>query len=114
MQAFLTGAKQNYARKHRIPIDLIDFRHTVTDGLSEGASPPEDGVLCGGMFLEAAGWDPIGRHLCESEPRTLFVQLPPVHFRPLKNGEADEEVRGTWDGRCHLFSVRLDPVAAAA
>ncbi|KAG2430514.1 hypothetical protein HXX76_010037 [Chlamydomonas incerta] len=81
-QAFLTGAKQNYARKHKIPIDRIDFRHTVCDDLADTAGAPVDGVLCGGMWLEAAGWDPVHHRLCESEPRVLFVPLPPVHFRP--------------------------------
>ncbi|GLC77190.1 hypothetical protein PLESTF_001896200 [Pleodorina starrii] len=92
-QAFLTGAKQNYARKHRIPIDLIDFQHVVCDGPDDAVTAPEDGVLCNGMFLEAAGWDIVGHHLCESEPRVLFVQLPPVHFCPAKIGEENEHVQ---------------------
>ncbi len=91
-QAFLTGAKQNYARKHRIPIDLIDFQHVVCDLPDDTLRPPDRGVLCSGMFLEAAAWDIVGHRLCESEPRALFVQLPPVHFRPAKIGE-EEQVR---------------------
>lgn len=88
-QAFLTGAKQNYARKNRIPIDLIDFQHTVCDSLDHNPEAPADGVLCSGMFLEAAGWDPHTHCLRESEPRVLFVPLPPVHFRPARVGEED-------------------------
>ncbi|GFR40055.1 hypothetical protein Agub_g593 [Astrephomene gubernaculifera] len=92
-QAFLTGAKQNFARKHHVPIDLIDFQHLVCDGPDDVAAAPEDGVLCSGMFMEAAGWDPVAHQLCESEPRVLFVQLPPVHFRPARVGEEEEMVQ---------------------
>ena len=47
-QAFLTGSKQNYARKHKVPIDLIDFDFEVKDGPSSQLEQrPEDGVLVG-------------------------------------------------------------------
>ncbi|KAG2427037.1 hypothetical protein HYH02_014682 [Chlamydomonas schloesseri] len=97
-QAFLTGAKQNYARKHKIPIDLIDFRHTVCDSPADTATPPTDGVLCGGMWLEAAGWDPVRHRLCESEPRVLFVPLPPVHFRPAQVAQEGGKKGGQQQG----------------
>jgi len=86
-QAFLTGAKQNYARKHTIPIDLIDFDFEVRDGPGGADERPEDGVLVRGLFLEAAAWDEREHVLRESDPKVLFVPLPPMLFLPAKLDE---------------------------
>jgi len=83
-QAFLTGAKQNFARKYLIPIDLIDFDYEVKDKPGDCDQPHEDGVLINGLFLEAAAWDNIAHCLCESQPKVLFTPLPPMLFLPAK------------------------------
>ena len=45
MQAFLTGSKQNFARKYKIPIDLIDFEFDIKSREGDCDQRPEDGVL---------------------------------------------------------------------
>lgn len=62
-QAFLTGAKQNYARKYKIPIDAIDFDFAVMDAPDDAQAKPEDGVYVFGTLRErrrqqqlACGW----------------------------------------------------------
>ena len=42
-QAFLTGSKQNYARKTKIPIDAIDFSFQVMDVEGQCEDAPADG-----------------------------------------------------------------------
>ncbi|MEW5299251.1 MAG: hypothetical protein WDW36_002284 [Sanguina aurantia] len=81
-QAFLTGAKQNFARKCKIPIDHIDFDFEVRDRAGECDEPPADGVYCKGLFLEGARWDYESHALQESEAKVLFTPMPILWMVP--------------------------------
>lgn len=93
----MTGAKQNYARKCKLPIDTIDFDFEVMDAFSESVASgagtsgrtsmlvssyggetvqaPADGVYCRGLFLEGARWDSTTHELAESQPKVNASKL---------------------------------------
>ena len=50
-QAFLTGAKQNFARKYKVPIDIVDYDFAFRDGEGQCDARPDDGVLVHGARL---------------------------------------------------------------
>ena len=59
-QSFLTGVKQNFARKFKHPIDLIEFKFEIlkqSDDKRAHEEPPEHGCFLKGLFLEGAAWD---------------------------------------------------------
>ncbi len=101
-QAFLTGIRQNYARRRRMPIDRVEFDFLVMDALSlppkpdqlisgscssSGAvqRPPADGAYVDGLYLEGADWDADAHELAECAPRSLHARLPVLWLLP---GEA--------------------------
>ena len=84
-QGFLTGARQNYARKKKIPIDELDFDFRVVE--LENPPAPADGVNVTGMYLEGAKWDYKTKFLGESDPKILHVKCPMLWLIPIKTSE---------------------------
>ncbi|XP_055621192.1 dynein axonemal heavy chain 12 [Toxorhynchites rutilus septentrionalis] len=91
-QAFLTAAMQNYARKYRIPIDILTFDFNVLRS-SDANSPPENGVYIHGLFLEGAKWNLRGCYLEEQLSKMLIDVMPIIHLIPIKIAELEEGTR---------------------
>ena len=85
-QAFLTASKQNFARKHKVEIDMIDFDFYVVDPL-DAAEKPADGVYVSGFFLDGAAWDAAGGVLGESAPKVLFSKAPTLWLKPCETSK---------------------------
>ena len=85
-QSFLTGLKQNYARKHVIAIDLIDFDFEVVDDPTkyDMTKTAPDGAYVWGLFLEGCRWDSEQHVLAESQPKVLFTKMPNIWLKPAK------------------------------
>lgn len=79
VQSFLTAGLQNYARKHGIPIDMVEYDYE-TLGMDHKMynRAPEEGVYVHGLYLEGCRWDPLEKQLAESLPKVLFCHHPRV------------------------------------
>jgi len=79
-QSFLTATSQNFARRWKIPIDLLGFQFEVM--ADENCPVPEDGVLVRGLFLEGCRWCSTEHRLTESHSKVLYSKLPVLWLKP--------------------------------
>jgi dynein heavy chain len=87
-QAFLTGARQNYARKMKLAVDTIDYGYEIIPKMGPemlAGPPPADGVYVYGFFIEGAVWDYDKKCITDPNPRELFSEMPTFLFRPEQN-----------------------------
>jgi dynein heavy chain len=85
-QAFLTGSLQNYARKHQLPIDTIDFNYLMMKvNWQDITERPEDGVYIRGLYVEGARWDADKQSLDDSYLKQLYTELCSIHLSPMQN-----------------------------
>jgi dynein heavy chain len=116
-QAFLTGTKQNYARRSKQPIDECEYETLVLTAAEEAESKktaPEDGAFVWGMFIDGAQWDRETHAMEESQPKELFVGIPTIHIKPVHHSNLepvkDSDVGGTrhvYISPCYKTSIRF-------
>lgn len=98
-QAFLTGTLQNFARKYSIPIDQVgyDFKclRPAEKATSE-STPPDDGAVVYGLFVDSARFDVDDHCLAEAHPRVLFSAMPYIHMLP-RHVKDLEPVKGSME-----------------
>lgn len=88
-QSFLTGIKQNCARKHQIGVDTISFGFEVMRE-KDIKERPEEGVLIRGLFIEGASWDNERGVLADPRPKELFQEMPPIMLKPIGSRKIPE------------------------
>jgi dynein heavy chain len=86
-QSFLTGIKQNSARKQQIGVDTISFGFEVVLNPDKGRT---DGVYISGLFIEGASWNAEKGQLADPRPKELFQEMPPILLIPISDRKSPE------------------------
>jgi dynein heavy chain len=95
-QAFFTGATQNFARKHQMPIDTISFNFIIADdktpddinAMTMEQVKEQEGVYAYGIFLEGGRWESTLHELSDALPKQLYSELPLTIFEPQQDRTA--------------------------
>ena len=104
-QAFITGTKQNFARKYQVPIDLVSYDNTVLSEAESAAvkAKPEDGAYLYGLFIEGCRWDESTKTLNESVPKVLTEPFPTIHLLPKETKKIEPVEDTDPNGTAHVY-----------
>jgi len=105
-QAFLTGVKQNFARREQIAIDRIVWNYAMCrEADSNPADPPESGAYVYGLFMDGARWEDETQVITDSFPKVLWCKLPNVHLLPVELGNDKQTDRAKFNSgsRDHIY-----------
>jgi dynein heavy chain len=105
-QSFLTGIKQNHARKYVIPIDQIAFDYEVISNPNkyDTTKKAPDGCFINGLYIEGCRWDCENENLADSLPKVLFEPMPEIWLKPMRMSEI--EVKNTYLCPCYKTTER--------
>ena len=106
------GTLQNFARRHKIPIDKADFDFrvlTASEMRFADVKKPDDGAFIKGFFMEGARWDADNHVVAESLPRELYIKMPYIHLEPKDKASVPvvegipEQYTGSTFGTAHVY-----------
>ncbi|GBG29641.1 Dynein heavy chain 7, axonemal [Hondaea fermentalgiana] len=98
---FTTGVRQNFARKHKVAIDLIKYTNEVLPRDMDCSARLDDGHYITGLHLQGAGWEDEGRVLVDSRPKELFVAMPCIKLLPTEVSQ----IVATDDYECPVYKT---------
>ena len=87
--AFLTGTKQNFARREKVPIDDVAFDFSFMKEESFDKQPPK-GVYTTGLFFDGARWNKEKGLIDDPLPKVLFSPAPIIWMEPKETKSLSE------------------------
>lgn len=101
-QGFMTALLQSFARKYKIPIDILSFKFTVFPFYTpeQVNRSPGDGVYIYGLFLECGQIDKETLLLSDASPGQKNSMVPMIQFHPKSDHTPAEE-----DYICPLYKT---------
>jgi dynein heavy chain len=104
-QAFITGTKQNFARKYQVPIDQVSYDMTVLsfEESEKITQKPEDGAYVNGLFIEGCYFNNDLHALDESDPKILYTPMPHIWLQPKKVDDIEPVEDDVPGGTCHVY-----------
>jgi len=102
-QSFLTGQLQNYARRLKLPIDMLIWNFKV---LQRELENPDAGCVVYGLFIDGARWDSAEGVIAESLPKVLFSEIPHIHMIPCESSKDATDKRAVYASPIYKTSER--------
>merc|ERR1712159_445805 len=104
----MTALLQTHSRDHKIPIDELAFRTTVTEyeTPSDLDGPPEAGTYTHGYFIEGARWNREACEISESRRGELQTAVPIVVLEPTTRAVLASDEVVPYKCPCYKVSTR--------
>jgi len=89
-KAFVTAVMQSYARRNKLPLDVMKYMTEVTTkSAGQVTEPAPEGNYVHGLVLEGARWDRETGALAESRPNDIHPTMPVILVRPVTTDDYD-------------------------
>lgn len=100
-QSFLTSLLQNFARKHKVPIDSLKFDIEISEKTDNKNS--ESGCFINGLYIEGAAWDKNQAVITEPEEKILSAIMPNIWLKPVQKSLKFDESKKRFE--CPVYRI---------